>query len=263
MTLAQDMLNRIVASTWQRVAQRSKARPFSQVEKLARQAPAARDFAGELKKEGIGIIAEIKRASPSKGMLNPSLDAVAQAHSYEHGGAAAISVLTEPEFFHGSFSDLEAAQKAVKLPVLCKDFIVDPYQVFEARAHGADAVLLIAANLSRESLIGLQSLAKGLGMAALVETHNESDVEKALAAGATVIGINNRNLADFTLDIQTTFRLRPLLPDTAVVVSESGIGSRKDVVALERAGINAVLIGESLVKSADPAARIKELLGQQ
>ncbi|MEW6034358.1 MAG: indole-3-glycerol phosphate synthase TrpC [Chloroflexota bacterium] len=261
MNAVKGMLDRIVSSTLEELDRRREKVPTSQVAAAACKAEPARDFVASLRPGTISIIAEVKRASPSKGWLNRSLDAAAQARSYARGGAAAISVLTEPVFFHGSFADLEAAKGATELPVLCKDFIVDPYQVFEARLHGADAVLLIAAILSDGALRTLRELARGLGMQALVEVHDERDMEKALASGARVVGINNRNLSDFTVDLNTTLRLRPLLPPSVVVVSESGISSRSDIVMLERAGVHAVLVGESLVTAADPAAKIRELLG--
>lgn len=261
MTTNGTLLDRIVASTRQSLSQRTKQVPLAEVQKMARQSGLARDFAGAVRKGGIGVIAEIKRASPSKGWLNETLDVTKQARSYEAGGAVAVSVLTEPDFFHGSFQDLEEARKAVDLPVLCKDFFLTPYQVYEARSHKADAILLIAAILDVPALRELGDTARSLDMAALVEAHNEEEVEKALAAGARVIGINNRNLADFTVDLSTTVRLRPRVPSWMAVVSESGITCRDDVIALERSGVNAILVGESLVKSADPAAQIRSLRG--
>ncbi|MDO8635283.1 MAG: indole-3-glycerol phosphate synthase TrpC, partial [Dehalococcoidia bacterium] len=214
------------------------------------------------------IIAEIKRASPSKGPLNPNLDVAQLAKAYKRGGAVAISVLTEPTFFKGSFADLETARKASGLPVLRKDFILEPVQVYEARSHGADAVLLIVAitsvGASRQvgtvPLRGLRELAASLGMAALVEVHNELEMQQALESGATLIGINNRNLVDFTVDINTTFKLRTLIPQGVTVVSESGISTPAHIARLRDAGVNAVLIGEALVTSKDPEQRLRGLL---
>jgi indole-3-glycerol phosphate synthase len=177
------------------------------------------------------------------------------------GGAAAISVLTEPEFFRGSLEDLRAARQATDLPLLCKDFILDPFQIYQARAYGADAVLLIAAILSLPELSLLIQVAHSLGMAALVEVHNEEEARKALAAEAALIGINNRDLRDFSVTLETTLRIRPLIPSAVPVVSESGIRSREDVLALQEVGVNAILVGESLVTAPDPVAKIKELLG--
>lgn len=261
MTANGNILDRIVKSTRESLAKRIKDKPLPEIEVMARQSGLARDFTGALRQPGASIIAEIKRASPSKGWLNESLDPSRQAESYAAGGASAISVVTEQDFFHGSFADLEAARSAVDLPVLCKDFIITPYQVFEARAHKADAVLLIAAILDAVALKELLNTARQLGMAALVETHNAEDVAVAMSAGARIVGINNRNLADFTVDLNTSIKLRPQVPSWVPVVSESGIGRREDVVALERAKVNAVLVGESLVKSKDPAAAIRALRG--
>jgi indole-3-glycerol phosphate synthase len=232
------------------------------VQEAARQQDTPRDFAGALSGQGISLIAEVKRASPSKGPLRPDLDASSLALTYRESGAAAISVLTEPDYFQGGFADLEAARASSELPVLCKDFIIDRYQVWEARAHGADAVLLIAAVLSQQELLDLQETARSLGMAALVEVHNQGELEKALDCRPGIIGINNRNLADFSVDLGTTTSLRPLVPPGIPVVSESGIHTRDDVIALQKAGVQAILVGEALVTAADPAARIGELLGR-
>lgn len=212
-------------------------------------------------RQQFSLIAEIKRASPSRGWLRPDLDPAALAQAYAQSGAAAISVLTEPAFFRGSLADLASVRGAVELPVLCKDFILDPYQVYEARAWGADAILLIVAALGLPELKALLELARGLGMSALVEVHQAEEVERALAAGASLIGINNRNLVDFGVDLNTSLRLRPLIPPDIPVVSESGIRTAQDVQHLKAAGVNAILVGEALVTSPDPGAKIKELLG--
>lgn len=257
-----NMLEPIVASTRGSLAQREGLLGLSQVESLAVRAGPARGFKQALLQSGMSLIAEVKRASPSKGPLNLDLDVAAQADAYARGGAAAISVLTEPRFFKGSFQDLETARRTVTVPVLCKDFILSAYQVFEARMHGADAVLLIAAVLAEPDLRSLRELAERLGMDALVEIHDREEAQAALAAGASLIGINNRDLTDFTVDICTSLKLRPLLPASVVVVSESGIGSRGAVELLEQAGVNAVLVGESLVKSGDPAGAVRKLLGR-
>lgn len=264
-------LEKIVAVTQKRVVALNPQRDL--LEAAARAAPPARDFASAISQRvenrpTINVIAEIKRASPSKGPLNPNLDVAQLARAYKKGGAAALSVLTEPSFFKGSFADLETARKASGLPVLCKDFILEPVQIYEARSHGADAVLLIAAILPARAsrqvgtapLRGLGELAASLGMAALVEVHNEAEVKQALEAGATLIGINNRNLVDFTVDINTTFRLRPLIPPGVTVVSESGISTPAHTAQLREVGVNAVLIGEALVTSDNPEKKLKELL---
>ncbi|MDO8473520.1 MAG: indole-3-glycerol phosphate synthase TrpC [Dehalococcoidia bacterium] len=261
MTLTENIVDRIVASTRKSLAERTHQVPHSVIKDLARKAGLPRDFAGALKGPGINVIAEIKRASPSKGWINETLDPAKQALSYEAGGAAAISVLTEPVFFHGSFADLEQARDAVDLPALCKDFILSPYQIYEARFHRADAILLIASILDGAGLRELSEVARSLGMATLVETHNREEVEKAIAAGVRLFGINNRNLTDFSIDLETTVTLRRLIPSWARVVSESGIKSRVDVQKLEAAGANGILVGESLVTSADPAAQIRLLRG--
>ena len=256
------ILDEIVESTRQRVAQRKSETPLAGVQEAARRQDAPRDFAGALSGQGIALIAEVKRASPSKGPLRPDLNASSLARTYRESGAAAVSVLTEPAYFQGSFADLEAARASSELPVLCKDFIIDRYQIWEARAHGADAVLLITAVLSQQELLDLQDAAHSLRMAALVEVHNQDDLDKALDCRPGVVGINNRNLADFSVDLGTTTSLRPLVPPGIPVVSESGIHTRDDVIALQKAGVQAILVGEALVTAADPAARIGELLGR-
>jgi indole-3-glycerol phosphate synthase len=186
---------------------------------------------------------------------------VAQARAYEQGGAAAISVLTDERFFGGSFEDLEAVRGAVRIPILCKDFILTPYQVYEARARGADLILLIVAALGDEALIALQDLARQLGMTPLVEVHDQHELARAVAAGAELIGINNRDLTDFSIDLRTTESLAPLVPDGAIAVSESGLATRQDIERVRRAGAPVVLVGETLMRSGDPAATIRELLG--
>lgn len=256
------ILDQIVIDTRYRLEERKQQRTLAELERLVSRVEAPRNFQNALQGEEIALIAEIKRASPSKGRLCPDLNVAALVHSYVHGGAAAISVLSEPNFFQGSFADLSIAHKAADLPLLCKDFILDPYQVYEARTYGADAVLLIAAILSPPELTTLINVAQSLGMAALVEVHHQQEVEAALAAGASLIGINNRNLADFSIDLTTTLKLRPLIPSDIVVVSESGINSRADVLSLQKVGVNALLVGEALVTAPDPSAKIQELLGR-
>ena len=254
------ILDKIVASTREALAERK--RPLAELdEMMARQSP-PRDFAAALSGKGIRLIAEVKRASPSKGDLSPDLDASSLARTYRAAGAAAISVLTEAEHFKGSLDDLAAVRQAVDLPLLRKDFILDPYQVYEARARGADAVLLIAAILSDADMLSLLEETRFMGMEALVEVHSQKELRRALAVGPRVVGINNRNLADFSVDLETTLKLRPLIPGGVMVVSESGIHSREDVLRLEQAGVHAILVGEALVTSPDPAAKIAQLLGR-
>jgi indole-3-glycerol phosphate synthase len=210
----------------------------------------------------IELIAEVKRASPSKGDLRVDLDVASLVLSYDRAGAAAVSVLTEPAFFKGSFADLARAREVVDLPLLCKDFIVDHYQVCQARLAGADCILLIVAALSLEELEELMSLAHQLGMSALVEVHDEQELDTAVSVGAGLVGINNRNLVDFSVDLGTTSKLAQRAPAGMMLVSESGIRSHADVLVLERTGVKAVLVGETLVTSPDPEAEIRELMGR-
>ncbi len=224
--------------------------------------PPARDFRGALNKKGPAVIAEVKRKSPSKGVLRESLDPLKLAGVYESNGAAAISVLTDGRFFGGSSDDLRTISNAARIPVLRKDFIIDPFQIYESRMIGADAVLLIARILDGAKLQEYLEIARSLGLAALVEIHNRADAEKAVASGAEIIGINNRDLTTFITDIRTTFNLLSCIPEGKTIVSESGINTRTDIVLLQNAGVNAFLIGEALVKAEDPGLRLRELLGR-
>ncbi len=255
-----DVLERIVADVRRALADRKVQVPLEEVARRAKDAQEVRDFAGALRGNRLRLIAEVKRASPSKGVLNGHLDPVGLALRYVEGGATATSVLTEGQHFAGSLEDLAAVRSAVDLPVLRKDFIIDEYQVWEARAHGADALLLIAAILEEPRLACLLRQTRSLGMEALVEAHNEAEVADALAAGARVVGVNNRNLADFTVDLATTERLRPLVPPEVVLVSESGVHTRADAQRLRACGADAILVGEALVAAPDPAAKIRELI---
>ncbi|OQX11569.1 MAG: indole-3-glycerol phosphate synthase [Desulfobulbaceae bacterium A2] len=207
----------------------------------------------------VAIIAEVKKASPSKGLIQPDFDPVRVARQYAEGGARAISVLTDVDFFQGSLDFLPLVRNAVPLPVLRKDFLIDPMQVRQAALYGADAILLIVAILSAAQLRELHRLAEELGMDVLTEVHNEPELETALAAGCSLIGINNRNLRDFSVDLATTFRLRSLIPAHIPVVSESGIGSVDDIRRLREARVQAALIGESLMRHGDRAALLREL----
>lgn len=209
----------------------------------------------------MSVIAEIKKASPSKGLLCPDLDPCRLAGSYAAGGAAALSVITEQDFFLGDPEHLSRVVEAVDLPVLRKDFIIDPVQVSETAALGADALLLIAAILDKERLGELLSLTWELGMEALVEVHDEAEVQVALDVGANIIGINNRDLKTFQTDLNTTARLTSLVPPDRILVSESGIRSRRDVLFLENLGVYALLVGEELVRSRDPEERLRQLRG--
>ena len=225
------------------------------------QFPPTRDFRSALIAGPRAIIAEVKRKSPSRGVLREDFDPIMMASIYEKNGAAAVSVLTDREFFGGSDSDLVGIRREVGLPLLRKDFIIDASQIFESRMLGADAILLIARILDEGSLKSFLETAGSLGLSALVEVHDRADVGKALAAGAEIIGINNRNLATFSTDIRTTLDLLEVIPRGKIVVSESGINSRHDIELLASAGAHAFLIGEALVKEADPAAKLRELMG--
>ena len=256
-----DFLARIAAHKHQEVLRRAAERPLDEVRAAAAAAPPPRDFRRALAGPAPRLIAEIKRVSPAKGALNPDLSPASMARTYAAAGAHALSVLTDEEFFKGSDADLVEARAAVELPVLRKDFVVSPYQVYEARALGADAVLLIVALLEPQQLVELHLLAAELGLAALVEVHSPHEVEPALAAGAVLVGINNRDLTTFQVDLAATEAVRPLLPPTVTVVSESGIATADDVRRALAAGASAILVGEALVTAPDPAARLAELLG--
>lgn len=224
----------------------------------------ARDFVGALRMaSGVAVIAEVKRKSPSAGWIQRDLNPAGLGSMYVHGGAAAISVLTDEPNFGGSREDLEAVRRAVPVPVLRKDFLLEPVQLYESRAMGADAVLLIARILEDERLAELVSLAAELGMTALVEAHDEKDLERALEAGARLVGINNRDLTRFETDLSVTERLAPGLRGDVVVVAESGIDAAADVDRMGAAGADAVLVGESLVRADDPMAAVEALAGRE
>jgi len=219
-----------------------------------------RDFAGALRAQRPAIISEIKKASPSKGVLIERFRPAELAQSYERGGAAALSVLTDRDFFQGSLDDLRTARAACSLPVLRKDFTIDEYHVFEAAAAGADAILLIAAILEESEMRDFRELAAEFGMAALVEAHNEPELEKSLRAGAEIIGINNRDLRTFEVSLETSIGLAPKIPDGIIKVSESGIFNAAHIQRLMAAGYNAFLVGERLVRSEDATLALKELV---
>jgi len=254
------MLDKIVAQKREEIEQRKKVAPRAYLqERIARQ-KSALDLALALKSDHIRLIAEVKQASPSRGMLSPNFNPTELSQTYAEGGAAAISVLTEANYFMGSIEHLAAIKEAVGLPLLRKDFIFDPYQVYESRAYGADALLLIAAIVSEGQLKELISLSHSLGLRCLVEVHNGDEVEKAILSKAEIIGINNRDLNTFIVDINTTRRLRPLVPKEKIVVSESGIKSRKDMEKLGEWRVDAALVGEALVTAGDVRAKMQELL---
>lgn len=221
-----------------------------------------RDSLRRRKGEGIKLVAEVKRRSPSKGIIRDEVSVSRLARCYERGGAHALSVLTEPFFFGGSLDDLAEARGSSRLPILRKDFIIDEYQILESREIGADAVLLIAAALDAARLARLVELARELGMDSLVEVHDEGDLEKALEAGAEVVGINNRDLRTLSVDISTTERIFPLIPEDRVVVSESGFQDPESVRSIEEMGVDAVLVGEYLMRAPDPVRAASMLLGK-
>lgn len=219
-------------------------------------------FERELKKDGISFICEVKKASPSKGLIAKEFDYLAIAKEYEAAGAGAISVLTEPDYFMGDIRYLEQIRKEVSVPLLRKDFTIDEYMIYEAKAAGADIVLLICALLNRERLEQYIEICDSLGLSALVEAHDAEEIETAVSAGARIIGVNNRNLKDFTVDIQNGIRLRKQVPENILFVAESGIRTREDIVELEKGNVNAVLIGETLMRSPDKKAMLSELSGK-
>jgi indole-3-glycerol phosphate synthase len=220
-----------------------------------------RSFQAALGRCAPAVIAEIKKASPSKGLLQADFQPASLARAYEAGGAACISVLTDTSYFQGSLADLKSARNACRIPVLRKDFTIDPLQIFESAGIGADAILLIAAILNLEELIRLRELASTLGLAALVEIHNEDELRKAVDSGAEIIGVNNRNLHTFEVSLSISLRLSEHLPDNVIRVAESGICGRADIDLLMGAGFQAFLVGESLMRATDPAAALRDLIG--
>jgi indole-3-glycerol phosphate synthase len=257
-----DILRRILDTKRAEVRAASARVPIAEMERWARAAPPVRDFVGALRAKidaGVpAVIAECKRASPSKGLIRPDYDPAAIARSYERGGAACLSVLTDREYFQGSFEHLRAARAACALPVLRKDFTIDPYQVAEARAMGADGVLLIAAALDSGAMRELEGAAQELGMAVLVEVHDARELDLALLLRTPLIGINNRDLRTFETRLETTVHLLPRIPKERIVVAESGIGSADDVSYLRKAGVRAFLVGESFMRASDPGQALKE-----
>jgi len=255
------ILDDIVQVKRQELRKAKDVRKFVELKAKARAAAPLKPF-DLRKKDAVSIIAEVKRASPVKGVFREDLDPADLALKYKEGGASAISVLTDEQFFKGSVDDLRAARNAAGLPILRKDFVIDEYQLYEARVMLADAALLIVRILDKAQLRDYVALAREeLQLATLVEVHGEKELEAALDAKAPVIGINNRDLDTFTVSLETTARLRSLIPADRVVVSESGISKRGDIALLKSMKVDAALIGEELVKAADPAAKIKELLG--
>ncbi len=265
MTLGQGtVLGRIVAHKREETALRKAVLPQAIWVERARSQSRALDLAAALRQPGVRLIAEVKRASPSRGLLRPDLNPGLLAQTYARHGAAAISVLTDQSFFQGSLEDLMAVKRTNRgLPVLRKDFILEPYQVYEGRAWGADALLLIAAALdggTDRQLADLLDLTRELGMEALVEVHSEEELERVLPLGPGIVGINNRDLRTFRVDLETTLRLRARIPPNVVVVSESGVREPADVRRLAEAGVDAVLVGETLVTAHDVGATVQGLV---
>jgi indole-3-glycerol phosphate synthase len=257
------ILDDIIANKKEELAETRRRVSFAEVKVRAADAGSVRGFGKALAIEGgIGLIAEVKKASPSKGVIREDFDPVAISRIYEGSGASCISVLTEQKFFQGKLEYLGMIRKEAGLPLLRKDFIIDEYQLFEARAAGADAILLIAACLEKEQMADYLGRAGQLGLDVLVESHSYKELDKSLLAGASLVGINNRDLTTFAVSLQTTLDLLKDIPDDRTVISESGIRTREDVVKLQQAGVDAILVGESLMREKDIGKKVKELLGK-
>jgi indole-3-glycerol phosphate synthase len=259
--MSSDVLTEIVASTRDTVAARRALLPLEQLAAAAGARTDYRPFREALAAPGLSVIAEHKRSSPSAGVIRADLGLAEVVSAYERGGAAALSVLTEETRFSGSLADLLDARSASSLPILRKDFIVDEYQVYEAAASGADAILLIVAAMEVGPLANLHALAQRLGLATLVEVHNADELRVAVEIGGQTIGINNRNLSTLVVDIETTYKLLPEIPAGVVTVAESGFRTRTELERLDAAGLDAVLIGEALMRAADVEAAARELTG--
>ena len=255
------VLDRILDARRAAVEHRKKVLPETALKYGAKAATPLRDFSAALLRDGINIIAELKPASPSRGVLRDPFDAVALSRALEAAGAAALSILTEEEFFHGSLKNMRDARKSIALSVLRKDFIFDPWQVWEARANDADSFLLIVAALADSQLRELIALGRELGMEPLVEVHTAAELDRALAAGARILGVNNRDLKTLTVRAETSFELISRIPDHCIAVSESGLRTHDDLLCLRAAGFDAFLIGEHLMLAPDPAAALANLLG--
>ncbi len=257
------ILDEIIAYKKLELADTKRAVPLAVVRARAADAGPARGFGKALSGAGIQLIAEVKKASPSKGVIREDFNPVEIAETYARSGASCLSVLTEKKYFQGSLNYLGDIRKVVELPLLRKDFIVDAYQIAEACAAGADAVLLIAACLEQRQIEDFLGTAKEYGLGVLVESHTYPELDRALLAGATLVGINNRDLQSFSVSLQTTVDLLKDIPDDRIVVSESGIKTRDDVLKLQEAGVDAILVGESLMREKDIGKKVKELLGKE
>ena len=258
-----DILNRILARKAEEIEQRSRVRPLDELRARAQQQPATRGFVRAIERKlqagDAAVIAEVKKASPSKGLIRKDFDPAAIARSYEAGGAACLSVLTDVDFFQGSNAYLGEARAACRLPVIRKDFIIDPYQVYEARMIGADAILLIVAALEDGPMIEMANLAHELGMDVLVEVHDIDELERALQTDCQLIGVNNRNLRTFKVSLDTSLELKSAMPGDRIMVTESGIASREDVARMRGAGIHTFLVGESFMRQPDPGVALKAM----
>lgn len=255
------ILDKIISYKREEIKRDKAITPLAELEKRLASAPKVRKFKAAISKTNkINLIAEVKKASPSKGVIREDFDPVRIAKIYESNGASALSVLTDEKFFQGSLSYLIQIREAVKLPILRKEFIIDEYQIYQSRVFGADAILLIVACLTSDELKRLYNLATDLKLDSLVEVHTVVELKTALEVGCEIIGINNRDLKTFHTDINTTFRLKELIPDDRIVVSESGINSALDVIKLKSCHINAILVGEALMKEKDIGKKMKELI---
>lgn len=257
-----NVLTRILATKAEEIEAGQAAAPLQEIKQQAQDMPPARGFAERLAERaasGPGVIAEVKKASPSKGVIRADFHPAAIARSYQQGGAACLSVLTDRQYFQGDNRYLQQARQACDLPVLRKDFICDEWQLYESRVLGADCILLIVAALTAQQLQQLDGRARELGLDVLVEVHDEAELEQALATGASLVGVNNRDLRDFTTDLAVSERLRPLIPDTRLMVTESGIHTTADVKRMQRSGISAFLVGEAFMRADEPGAALQNL----
>lgn len=258
-----SILDKIIDNKVTEVEATKQNLSLKSVRDLAESAPPAKDFVGALRKDTVALIAEVKKASPSKGVLIENFEPLTLARTYSENGASAISVLTDENFFQGKLTYLKEISEAVDIPTLRKDFIIDPYQVYEARMAGASAVLLIVAALEDSQLADLQNLIQELGMSALVEVHNEEELERAMAIEVPLIGVNNRDLKTFDVDLSTTERIAKLIPDTVTLVAESGLKSAVDIAHMGSIGAHAVLIGEGIVKADNIAQAVRTYSSQR
>lgn len=260
-----DILQTIATKTKERIEKQKALHPLEELKQACTKLPINQDFPFEqaLRKEGLSYICECKKASPSKGLIDEDFNYLQIAKEYEKVGARAISVLTEPEFFLGSDQYLQEIAQAVKIPCLRKDFVVDEYMIYQAKLLGGQAILLIVSLLDTQTLKQYLDLATSLGLSCLVEAHDEDEIKQAIAVGAKIIGVNNRNLRNFQVNVENTLNLRQAIPKEILMVAESGIQNRSDIALLEKAQIDAVLIGETLMKASDRQAKMAELRGEK